>query len=269
MVERRRRRGKRKQQAHGSRWRSLIFVQRLCLNLSSAVPITSSEEGGRLRCPSESNYSSSAISSNLHSRSAERDLSRCASLISSTSPSSLHLTDLASLSRLLADDQAALDAAIAASLGEAPPSRTSSPPAVSSSTPTSTSVFAPFPGPPPPLPARPPPPARASSTEAPPSIDPPPAYTPMGQARPEETTVDAGPMRPAFTEPEPRQFQHQQQTVGTWIEPQHTGWSDGGGNPGESLSSSARKQNALSSTRLLHILQAATSAPNRPASVHR
>ncbi|KAL7415788.1 hypothetical protein BDY24DRAFT_382225 [Mrakia frigida] len=132
------------------------------------------------------------------------------------------------------DDQAALDAAIAASLGDAPPS-SSSPPAPAASS----SVFAPPPGPPPTLPARPAPPPRASSTEAPPAADPPPAYTPMGQQPAAgEIIVDVGPSRPAFTEREPRPFQQQQPqpTGGSWIEPQHTGWSDGGGNPGGFIS---------------------------------
>lgn len=143
------------------------------------------------------------------------------------------------------DDQAALDAAIAASLGDAPPGASSTPPPRSPPAP-STSVFAPPPGPPPSLPARPAPPPHASSTEGPPAADPPPAYTPMGQQPAAgEVTVDMGPSRPAFTQPEPRPFQQQQQTGGSWIEPQHTGWSDGNGNPGESeleLSSLSRRR---------------------------
>lgn len=121
------------------------------------------------------------------------------------------------------DDDEALRAAIEASLADGPPETTSTfspPPVVSSKAaeaapplpPRDNTAYAPPPGPPP-LPST----SRPSTSPPAPPVDPPPAYTPSSQNQ--ESTVDVGPRYSPFATQAP-------------MEPQRTGWSEGGGNPG-------------------------------------
>jgi len=157
---------------------------------------------------------------------------RCPARCCGHAAGSWHLGTLTTSSRSLrfpsttsADDDEALEAAIQASLAEAGIS--AQPIAGPSSSSTQAAA------PPPPLPARTkaetyapplgPPPIQAVRPPSPspslPPADPPPAYTPASQTA--ESTIDAGPRVPDFAR---RPIQP--------LEPQRTGWSDGGGNPG-------------------------------------
>jgi hypothetical protein len=138
------------------------------------------------------------------------------------------------------DDDEALQAAIHASLAGSD----SAPPASSS---TSQPSY-PSPAGPPPLPNRPssslatPTPTLAPAHVSPPqthvippedaqpSEEPPPAYS-LESSASHSTTLDAGPPRPAFA-----QAFSQPTGPPPPLQPQPTGWSDGGGNPGGFIS---------------------------------
>lgn len=122
------------------------------------------------------------------------------------------------------DDDEALEAAIQASLAEsgisAQPTTGPSTSSASVRPPTlparsKAETYAPPAGPPPIPAVRPPSPSQSL-----PQADPPPAYTSASQMA--ESTIDAGPRVPDFARRPTTQP----------LEPQHTGWSDGGGNPG-------------------------------------
>ncbi|CDZ98018.1 hypothetical protein [Phaffia rhodozyma] len=125
------------------------------------------------------------------------------------------------------DDDAAMEAAIAASLGTSP-ARTSSvaqaniqPPAL----PSRPQSFASPSGPPP----------ITQPHSPPPASDPPPAYSPSNT---NERILDSGPRLPSFVErPTIQTSVSSVYPQSTGIQPQSTGWSDGGvGNPGGYLS---------------------------------